>query len=85
MEDELPPGYVEAAPFLRALIARDMLAAREHAGLTPDELAAALGTSAEHIRGTESGEVVPSEEHIASVLAACGLPADWTGQSVGHG
>ena len=73
-----PPGTVAAGPFLRDLIAGDMRAAREAAGLTQPELAKKLRKSQSMISGVESGRIKAGTKYVAAVLRACRLPKDWT-------
>jgi len=59
----------------RAELMRD---AREHAGLTQAKLGELIGKSQPMVAGVEAGRVSIGERYRASVLAACGLPDDWT-------
>ncbi len=77
------PGTVEAAPFMRSLIAKNLRVAREAAGFTQDQLALKLKKSQPLVSGAETGTVSVGEAYIASVLKACGLPKDWTPPSKG--
>ncbi len=71
---------VNAHALVRDSIAQDLRKAREHAGLTQNELAERLGKSQTMVSQAESGSARVSERYVRSVLAACGLPEDWNGQ-----
>lgn len=43
---------------------------RESAGMTQDELAAAVGVGAGHLRAVEQGRVVPSPTFLSAAAAA---------------
>ncbi|MBI4702181.1 MAG: helix-turn-helix transcriptional regulator [Deltaproteobacteria bacterium] len=73
-----PAGSVDALDYGRALLGRDLRAAREQAGLTQTELAVRLGKSQTLVSGAEGGRLKVSDRYVSAVLAACGLPADWT-------
>src|SRR5882724_3383723 len=74
MQDKaLPGGSVDAHAFVRGSIARDLRAAREHAGFTQAELAEKLGKSQTMISQAESGEARISERYVRTVLKACKL------------
>jgi len=75
----IPAGSVDAVEYATASIARDLRAAREHAGLSQEQLAAKVKKSQAWVSGTESGRTKASERYVASVLKACGLPKDWKG------
>ena len=47
---------------------------RERAGLTPDELAAAVHRSQRSVRDWEAGQVEPCLTDVCLVAAACGVP-----------
>src|SRR5580704_8916537 len=66
--EERYPGAVEAGPFIRASIARDLRVARELAGLTPERLAARVGKSANFIRESEAGRADVTERYILALL-----------------
>jgi len=76
---DVPPGTVDAHTFVRQSIARDLRAAREHAGLTQAELADRMGKSQTMVSQAESGTARVSERYVKAVLEACGLPEDWAG------
>ncbi len=74
-----PPSRAEradAAAIARLAIAGNLQAAREHARLTPTQLARKLKVTAARVRGAEFGARV-SATYVAQVLKACGLPAGW--------
>ena len=73
----LPVGTVDAVDHARATIGRGLRAAREHAGLTQEALAAKLGKSQTLVSHAEGGRTRVSERYVKAVLKACGLPADW--------
>jgi len=76
----LAPGdFVEAIPFMIQSIARDLRAARNHAGLTQVELAKRLKKSQAMVSAAETGRVSVGERYVKSVLRCCGLPPDWPG------
>jgi|SRR5690606_33785185 len=77
--NDLPAGTVDAHMFVRESIARDLRAARDHAGLTQAELAARMRKSQTMISQAESGTARISERYVKAVLKACGLPDDWAG------
>jgi transcriptional regulator with XRE-family HTH domain len=68
---------VEALPFVRNLIARDMREARLAAGMTQAELAKKLKKSQTFVSGAENGTSRVGERYVLAVLKACGLPEDW--------
>jgi ribosome-binding protein aMBF1 (putative translation factor) len=74
---ETPPNTVDAIEYARASIGADLRAAREHAGLTQEELATKLRKSQTMVSQAEAGHVSVGERYIASVLKACRLPKDW--------
>lgn len=74
---EVPPNTVDAIAYARDLLAADLLAAREHADLTQEQLAERLGKSQTMIARAEAGNVSVGERYVAAVLKACGLPKDW--------
>jgi ribosome-binding protein aMBF1 (putative translation factor) len=73
----VPRGSVEARPFVQRLIAKDLKAAREEAGLTQAELAAKLEKSQTLVSQAEGGRERVGEKYVSAVLKACGLPKDW--------
>jgi ribosome-binding protein aMBF1 (putative translation factor) len=75
----LRAGTVDAHEFVRHSLARDLRAAREHAGLTQAELARRMGKSQTMVSQAESGSARVSERYVKAVLRACGLPEDWRG------
>jgi len=79
----IPAGSVDAVEYATASIARDLRAAREHAGLSQGELARKIKKSQAMVSSTESGKTRPSESYVAAVLKACGLPKDWKGAGKG--
>jgi DNA-binding XRE family transcriptional regulator len=81
----LPPGTVEAIPFARASIGRALRAAREHAGLTQETLAAKMRKSQTMIARSESGQLSVGEKYVAAVLKACRLPKDWKPSKAARG
>ena len=70
---------VDAHTFIRGSIGADLRAAREHAGLTQADLAERMGKSQTMVSQAESGTARVSERYVRAVLAACGLPEDWSG------
>lgn len=75
----IPAGTVDAHEYARQSIARDLRAARKHAGLTQGELARRMGKSQTMVSQAESGSARVSERYVRAVLKACGLPEDWKG------
>lgn len=73
----VPPGSVEASSFVHSLVAGDLRAAREEAGLTQEELAGKLGKSQTLVSHAESGRERVGPRYVEAVLKACGLPKDW--------
>lgn len=74
----IPTGSVDAVAHARQSIARELRAAREHAGLTQAALAKRLKKSQPMVSGAESGSISVSARYVAAVLRACKLPEDWT-------
>ena len=66
-----------ALPFVLGALGRNLKAARDHAGLTQEELAKKLGKAQTTVSGSESGKIRVSEKYVAKVLKVCGLPLDW--------
>ncbi len=52
--------------------------AREAAGLSQTELGARIGKTQATVSRAETGEMRTGARYLGLVLAACGLPADWT-------
>ena len=75
----VPADSVDAIEYARASIGATLKAAREHAGFTQTQLARALRKSQPMVSGAESGTISVSDRYVKAVLAACGLPDDWTG------
>lgn len=73
----VPPGSVEALPYVRASLAEGLRAAREAAKLTQGELATKLGKSQTLVSQAEGGRERVGARYVAAVLKACGLPKDW--------
>jgi DNA-binding XRE family transcriptional regulator len=73
----VPPGSVDALPYVQESIASALRAAREHAGLTQGELAEKLGKSQTMVSQAEGGRERVGERYVASVLKACRLPKNW--------
>ncbi len=73
----VPAGSVEAGAFVRESVAEALRAARAHAGLTQEQLAAELGKSQTLVSQAELGRERVGERYVAAVLKACGLPKDW--------
>lgn len=73
----LPPGTVEATGYIRKSIGADLRAAREHAGLTQEELAKKLKKSQAMVSSAESGSMKVGVRYVEAVLKACKLPKDW--------
>lgn len=71
-------GVVDAGEFMRTKIARNLKAAREHAGLTQAQLAEKLGKAQTTVSQSERGKIRVSEAYVRQVLKACRLPANWT-------
>jgi hypothetical protein len=69
----------EAHAFVRSSIGTDLRAAREQARLTQAELATKMRKSQTMVSQAESGTARVSERYVRTVLAACGLPEDWSG------
>jgi ribosome-binding protein aMBF1 (putative translation factor) len=74
---DTPPNTVDAIEYARASIGADLRAAREHAGLTQEQLATKLKKSQTMVSQAESGQVSVGARYVAVVLKACGLPKDW--------
>lgn len=72
-----PPDAVDAVEAARAAIARDLKAARKHAGLTQGQLAEKLGVGQPMVSGAEGGRISVGEDYVHRVLKACGLPKHW--------
>jgi ribosome-binding protein aMBF1 (putative translation factor) len=79
LDKQVPMGAVDAREFVRQSLGVDLRAAREAAGLTQAELARRMSKSQTLISQAESGTARVSERYVRAVLAACGLPADWSG------
>lgn len=80
----IPPGSVEAGPFMRNMIAEDLRAARGEAKLTQGDLALKMKVSQTRVSMAESGAEKVSLAFVKRWLKACGLPEDWkpaTGQN----
>jgi hypothetical protein len=67
----------DAIVFARLSIARDLRAARKHAGLTQRALARLLREPFKTVCKSELGRSHVSVAYVRKVLAACGLPMDW--------
>jgi len=80
--DGIPAGSVDALDYARSSLSASLKKAREVAKLTQDDLAKRLGVSQTMVSGAEGGRVKVSERYVRNVLAACGLPEDWSGQKV---
>ena len=78
---DLPPGTVDALDYTRVALGARLREARRHAGLTQAELARLLKRSQPMVAGAEAARIRVSERYVSSVLAACGLPADWPARS----
>lgn len=74
---DTPPSTVDAVAFADESVGRALKAAREHAGLTQEELATKLKKSQTMVSGSEAGRVSVGEKYVAAVLKACRLPKDW--------
>lgn len=70
----------DALAYTLASIGRSLRQAREHAGLTQAQLAKKIRKAQGTVSSAESGRIQVSERYVASVLRACGLPKDWTGE-----
>lgn len=79
LAEAAPPGSVDARSFARESLARGLRQAREHAGLTQEQLAEKLGKSQTMVSQAESGNASVSERYVKTVLKACKLPEDWAG------
>jgi len=75
------PEAVEALPYARASIARELLGARREAGLTPERLAARVGKSANFVLESEAGRAEVTERYFFALWRACRLPAGWKAPS----
>jgi len=64
-------------PRERAIVTR-LVAARQAAGLTQMDLALKMACSKFMISMAETGRCAVGDKWTSRVLAACGLPADWT-------
>lgn len=73
----VPAGSVEAGACVRESVAQALRAARAHAGLTQEQLAAELGKSQTLVSQAELGRERVGERYVAAVLKACGLPKEW--------
>lgn len=73
--------YTLAIETAKRLLGKAVRAAREHAGMTQQELADAVECSLGAIGGLERGDVWPEYDRLASVAAALGVPEvslfDW--------
>lgn len=69
-------AYEEQAP--EYAIARTIIAARVHAGLTQTELAERMETSQPHIARLESGRTLPSLRTLLKIADATGTEAQVT-------
>ena len=76
MPDGIPPGSVEAAPFMREIIAKRLKAARVEANLTQAALAEMMGVPETRITLAEGGERVGAA-FINRWVKVCGLSDDW--------
>ncbi len=74
---DTPASTVDAIDYARESIGADLRAAREHAKMTQEELAAKLDKSQTMVSQAEAGHVSVGERYIASVLKACGLSKGW--------
>ena len=72
---------VDAIEYARTSIGTALRAAREHAGLTQNDLAEKIGKSQTMVARAEAGAVSVGEKYATSVLDACGLPKDWKPRS----
>jgi ribosome-binding protein aMBF1 (putative translation factor) len=70
-------GAVDAASYARRSLGKSLRAAREVAGLTQAELAKRLKRTQPMVSSAEGGGMRVGPRYIASVLKACGLPANW--------
>ncbi len=77
----IPAGSVDALEHARLSLSASLKKARESAKLTQEGLAERLSVSQTMVSGAEGGRVKVSERYVRNVLAACGLPADWSAQS----
>lgn len=77
MRGALPPGTVDASEYAMRSIGDALKKAREHAGLTQEQLAKKIKKSQAMVSSAESGRTRAGERYIAAVLKACGLPKDW--------
>jgi DNA-binding transcriptional regulator YiaG len=75
----LPPGTVDAIAYAQQSLARDLVEARETAGMSQTEVAKKLKVSQSMVASAEAGRTKVSERYMARVLKACGLPKNWAG------
>jgi len=78
-----PSAQEDGVAWARAKLSETLRRARETGGLTQEALAKKLGKSQVTISRAESGGMSVGERYVASVLKACGLPADWSAKPVG--
>jgi ribosome-binding protein aMBF1 (putative translation factor) len=74
---DAPPDTIDAIAYADESIGRALKMAREHAGLTQEELAKKLKKSQTMVSGAEAGRVSVGERYVAAVLKASGLPKNW--------
>lgn len=67
----LPAGYEPAEPFMQGVIAADLRAMREKAGLTQAQLARKLRRSQAMVSRAESGTLRVGERYVQAVARAC--------------
>lgn len=72
-----PPDAVDALEFATRVVADDVKAAREAAGLTQAQLAKKMGISQPMVSGAERGTIAIGEEYVMAVLKVCKLPKGW--------
>jgi DNA-binding XRE family transcriptional regulator len=71
-------GVGKLPPTERERATARLRAAREHAGLTQEELGARLQVSQPAVCAAERGHSRFGADYLARVLKACGLPEGWT-------
>jgi ribosome-binding protein aMBF1 (putative translation factor) len=75
----IPAGSVDAVEYTMSSIARTLRKAREHAGLSQNELAKKIRKSQAAVSSAEGGKMRVTDAYIKAVLKACKLPPDWAG------
>ncbi len=79
--NDIPEGSVEAIPFMRAALARNLKAARLEVALTQDQLAGRMKVTQPRISQAEGGLEPVSVAFTKRWLKACGLPEGWKARS----